>query len=188
MPLNCNIDDWFLGYKTRTVKGRDTGLSFSNGCNKPIKPLKPGSGLANLQAALKHSEVMVKIPKRLSNHSKGMRRVRNHLDYVSCNGEITLETQDGEKLNGKKAINDLTRDRHKLNIPEERKYREAFNIILSMPGHIDPDAVLNAARKFAAKQFDGHQYAFGLHHEALCPGEPKHPHVHLCVLMRDEFG
>ncbi len=50
---------------------------------------------------------MVKIPKRLSQNSKGMNGVRNHLDYVSRNGEVTLETQDGEKLNGKKAVNGL---------------------------------------------------------------------------------
>lgn len=189
MSLKRNIDDWFLGYKTRAVKGRDAGLPTSNSRNKSTRPLKPGSGLANLRAAaLKHPEVMVKIPKRLSNNSKGMRGVRNHLDYVSRNGEVTLETQDGEKLNGKKAVNGLTRDWQKLNIPEESKYREALNIVLSMPEHTDPEAVLNAARKFAAEQFDGHQYAFGLHHEAHRPGEPKHPHVHLCVLMRDEFG
>ena len=189
MSLNRNIDDWFLGYKTRAVKGKDAGISFGNGRSRPAKPLKPGSGLANLRAAaLKHPEVMVKIPKRLSQNSKGMNGVRNHLDYVSRNGEVTLETQDGEKLNGKKAVNGLTRDWQKLGIPEESKYREALNIVLSMPEHIDPEAVLNAARNFAAEQFEGHQYAFGLHHEAHRPGEPKHPHVHLCVLMRDEYG
>ena len=189
MSLNHSIDDWFLGYKTRAVKGKDESISFSNGRNSPMKPLKPGSGLANLRAAaLKHPEVMVKIPKRLSQNSKGMNGVRNHLDYVSRNGEVTLETQDGEKLNGKKAVNSLTRDWQKLGIPDESKHREALNIVLSMPEHTDPEAVLNAARNFAAEQFDGHQYAFGLHHEAHRPGEPKHPHVHLCVLMRDEFG
>ena len=49
-------------------------------------------------------------------------------------------------------------------------------------------AVLNAARNFAAEQFDGHKYAFGLHHESDKEGEPPHPHVHLCVLVRNQFG
>lgn len=190
MTLNRNVDEWFLGYKTRAVKSRDSGgIGSGSSRSRPSKPLKPGSGLANLRAAaLKHPEVMVKIPKRVSNQSNGLRGVRNHLDYVSRNGEITLETQDGEKLEGKKAVNGLINDWRKLNIPEESKHREALNIVLSMPEHTNPDAVLNAARKFAAEQFAGHQYAFGLHHEAHRPGEPKHPHVHLCVLMRDEFG
>ena len=188
MSLNQSIDDWFLGYSTRAVKSKDAGGPKAS---KPHKksPLKPGSGLANLRAAaLKQPEVMVKIPRRTSSNSKGMRGVRNHLDYISRKGDIPIETQDGEQLLGKTAVNDLTRDWQKLNIPDESKHREALNIVLSMPEHTNPDAVLNAARKFAAEQFAGHQYAFALHHEAHSPGEPKHPHVHLCVLMRDEFG
>ena len=57
-----------------------------------------------------------------------------------------------------------------------------------MPPGTPPEAVLNAARNFAAEQFDGHKYAFGLHHESDKEGEPPHPHVHLCVLVRNQFG
>ena len=184
------IDDWFLGYKTRSVKGkRDSGFYLGGNSHKSSKPLKPGSGLANLRAAaLKHPEVMVKIPRRLSSNSKGMRGVRNHLDYVSRNGEVPLENQSGEKLLGKRAVKEFTNDWQKLGIPEESKHKEALNIVLSMPEGTPPDAVLNAARSFAAEQFAGHQYVFGLHHDSHDPNEPKHPHVHLCVLMRDEYG
>ncbi|MFS6937862.1 relaxase/mobilization nuclease domain-containing protein [Neisseria animaloris] len=188
--MHRKIDDWFLGYKTRAVKAKkDGGLYFGSSRRSNAKPLKPGSGLANLRAAaLKHPEVMVKIPKRLSNNSKGMRGVRNHLDYVSRNGEVPLETQSGEKLIGKRAVMDFSDDWRKLGIPKESKHKEALNIVLSMPEGTPPDAVLNAARNFAAEQFSGHQYVFGLHHDSHDPEEPKHPHVHLCVLMRDEFG
>ncbi|SAY51415.1 relaxase/mobilization nuclease domain-containing protein [Neisseria weaveri] len=188
--MHRRIDDWFLGYKTRAVKAKkDGGLYFGSSRRSNAKPLKPGSGLANLRAAaLKHPEVMVKIPKRLSNNSKGMRGVRNHLDYVSRNGEVPLETQSGEKLVGNRAVMDFADDWRKLGIPEESKHKEALNIVLSMPEGTPPDAVLNAARNFAAEQFAGHQYVFGLHHDSHDPDEPKHPHVHLCVLMRDEFG
>ena len=184
------IDDWFLGYKTRSVKGkRDSGFNLGGNSHKSSKPLKPGSGLANLRAAaLKHPEVMVKIPRRLSGNSKGMHGVRNHLDYVSRNGELPLETQSGEQLHGKRAVQDFVNDWQKLGIPEESKHREALNIVLSMPEGTPPDAVFNAARNFAAEQFAGHQYVFGLHHDSHDPDEPKHPHVHLCVLMRDEYG
>ena len=184
------IDDWFLGYKTRSVKGkRDSGFNLGGNSHKSSKPLKPGSGLANLRAAaLKHPEVMVKIPKRLSGNSKGMHGVRNHLDYVSRNGELPLETQSGEQLHGKRSVQEFVNDWQKLGIPEESKHREALNIVLSMPEGTPPDAVFNAARNFAAEQFAGHQYVFGLHHDSHDPDEPKHPHVHLCVLMRDEYG
>lgn len=190
MTLHRKIDDWFLGYKTRAVKAKKDGpFYFGSSRRSKAKPLKPGSGLANLRAAaLKHPEVMVKIPKRLSNNSKGMRGVRNHLDYVSRNGEVPLETQSGEKLVGKRAVMGFAEDWRKLGIPEESKHKEALNIVLSMPEGTPPDAVLNAARNFAAEQFAGHHYVFGLHHDSHDPDEPKHPHVHLCVLMRDEFG
>ncbi|QEY25795.1 relaxase/mobilization nuclease domain-containing protein [Neisseria zalophi] len=190
MTLHRKIDDWFLGYKTRAVKAKkDSGLYLGSSQRSHAKPLKPGSGLANLRAAaLKHPEVMVKIPKRLSNNSKGMRGVRNNLDYVSRNGKVPLETQSGEKLIGKRAVMDFANDWKRLGIPEESKHKEALNIVLSMPEGTPPDAVLNAARNFAADQFAGHHYVFGLHHDSHNPDEPKHPHVHLSVLMRDEFG
>jgi hypothetical protein len=57
-----------------------------------------------------------------------------------------------------------------------------------MPAGTPPQAVKDAAREFAAEQFQGHQYAFALHTDSERPDEPAHPHVHLCVLMRDEFG
>lgn len=191
MSAHKKIDDWFLGYKTRSIKAKQSGSLYfgSGGRSKPSKPLKAGSGLANLHAAaLKHPEVMVKIPKRLSSNSKGMRGIRNHLDYVSRNGEVPLENQSGEKLHGKRAVKEFVNDWQKLGIPEESKHKEALNIVLSMPEGTPPEAVLNAARNFAAEQFAGHQYVFGLHHDSHGPDEPKHPHVHLCVLMRDEFG
>jgi hypothetical protein len=57
-----------------------------------------------------------------------------------------------------------------------------------MPAGTPPQAVKDAAREFAAEQFQGHQYVFALHTDSERPSEPAHPHVHLCVLMRDEFG
>ncbi|WP_066570503.1 relaxase/mobilization nuclease domain-containing protein [Snodgrassella sp. CFCC 13594] len=188
MSLQSNIDDWLLGYKTRAVKGKSSAsLSFGNRQSK--YPLKPGCGLANLRAAaLKQPEVMVKIPRRKSGNSTGLKGVRNHLSYISRNGELEIENQDGEILRGKKDINGLTKHWKKLGIPEASKYREAINVVLSMPAHTPPDAVNNAARKFAQEQFAGHQYVFALHTDRDRPNEPAHPHVHLCVLMRDEYG
>jgi plasmid-related protein len=183
------IDDWFLGYKTRAVKSKDRGGLYLGNGRRPSKPLKSGSGLTNLKAAaLKHPEVMVKIPRRLSSNSKGIAGVRGHLDYVSRNGKIQVETNDGERLNGKREVRDLVEDWKRLGIAEHTKHKEALNIVLSMPPGTPPQAVLDAARNFAAEQFEGHKYAFALHHESDKEGEPPHPHVHLCVLVRNQFG
>ncbi|MDO5654373.1 MAG: traS protein [Brachymonas sp.] len=189
MSLHNNIDDWFLGYKTRAVRAKNSGgLALGSG-RRTASPLKPGSGLANLRAAaLKHPEVMVKIPRRKSGSSNGMKGVRNHLDYISRNGKLTVETQDGEKINGKQGVNDMLKQWQRLRIPEESRHKEALNIVLSMPQGTPPQAVLDAAREFAREQFKGHQYAFALHTDSDNADEPAHPHVHLCVLMRNEFG
>ena len=181
-----SLDDWFLQYRTNAVHGKQKKLRSSTS----HKPLKNNTALTNLQAAArKHPEVMVKIPKRHSQNSKGMKGIRNHLDYVSRNGEVPLETNTGEKLTGKKQVQQLTNLwRDNFGIQENSKNREALNIVLSMPAGTPPQAVLNAAREFAAEQFSGHQYAFGLHHESDHEGEPPHPHVHLCVLIQNEYG
>lgn len=197
--LNRKIDEWFMGFKTRAVKPKSSRLGGSNGSGgsgslHPVRTfaqtgLKAGSGLANLKAAAaKKPEVMVKIAKRKSQNSKGLQGIKNHISYISRNGELALETQDGEKLQGNQAVKSLMTDWQKLGIRPQSEQREAVNIVLSMPPGTPPQAVLNAARQFAAEQFERHQYVFALHHESERDGEPPHPHVHLCVLMRDENG
>ena len=210
--LHRNIDEWFLGYKTRRTKpksGQDihlnknhsspstdtqSGFTYSPTKNKSSqgvyprgsissKPLKAGFGVANLKAAaLKHPEVMVKIPTRKSANSKGMKGIRNHVDYISRNGELALEDRDGNLISGKKEINEFLKGWKNLNIPEKSKYKEALNVVLSMPAGTDPVAVKNAARTFAEEQFEKHEYLFVQHLDQ------QHPHVHICVLMRDEQG
>ncbi len=180
--LNKRIDDWFLGYNTRSVKSK-SGVTVYPKNNRQIKPLKSGSGIANLKAAaLKHPEVMVKVPTRKSANSKGMKGIRDHVDYISRNGQLGLEDRDGNIVQGKKDIKQFLNDWKKLNIPEKSKYREALNVVLSMPAGTDPIAVKNAARAFAEEQFEHHEYLFVQHLDQ------QHPHVHICVLMRDEHG
>lgn len=102
--LNRQIDDWFIGYKTHAVKPKRSSLGGGNNPNRNSKPfaktgLKSGTGLKNLQAAAaKKPEVMVKIAKRGSKNSKGMNGVQNHMKYISRNGELQLETNNGEKF------------------------------------------------------------------------------------------
>lgn len=183
------LDSWFLHYHTRAVHGKSKGGLGSGSSSKP-KPLKKNTALTNLRAAgRKHPEVMVKIPKRLSQNSKGMKGIRNHLDYISRHGKTEVETNTGDKTNGKKDVIELMNHwQNKYSIAENTKHKEALNIVLSMPAGTPPEAVKNAAREFAAEQFANHEYVFALHTDSDNPDEPAHPHVHLCVLMRDTFG
>ncbi|WP_193087540.1 relaxase/mobilization nuclease domain-containing protein [Advenella sp. FME57] len=177
--LERRVDKWFLEFKTRSTRPR----KGAEGRAAMRRPLKRGTGLKNIKsAALKKPEVMVKIPPRKGSAS-GIGAVRNHLDYISRNGKLDIEDQDGLIYTGKKQIHEGVSNAWKaLGVPEKSRKRQAINVVLSMPPGTNPAAVKNAAREFAREQFDGHQYAFVQHLDE------KHPHVHLCVMMKNEFG
>ncbi|MFL9991141.1 relaxase/mobilization nuclease domain-containing protein [Paraburkholderia sediminicola] len=129
-------------------------------------------------------EVMVKVTNKASG-AQGMGAVRRHLRYISRNGRIELEDQDGMTVLGREALHDLTDAWHLggWGIPEESRRREVFNVLLSMPPGTDRQAVRNAARSFAAEEFgDGRRYVFAAHDDEA------HPHVHLSVQVRGPDG
>ncbi|RMH94406.1 hypothetical protein EBB59_01540 [Lysobacter pythonis] len=131
--------------------------------------------------ARKAPEVMVKI----SGAGKGVAQLRAHLEYISRNGKLSLETDDGQQVEGRSAARDLAEEwKHGLfGMPEEGRRRESLNIVLSMPPGTDRDAVRAAASEFARKQFGNDRpYAFVAHHDE------KHPHVHLCVKVLGRDG
>lgn len=119
-------------------------------------------------------EVMVKI----SGGGKGMRQIKAHLDYISRNGLVSLENEDGQLITGREAVRDLRGEWKygQYGIPDEAQHKEAFNIVLSMPPGTDRASVNDAARTFAAIEFgSNHAYVFAAH------DDERHPHVHLCV-------
>ena len=129
---------------------------------------------------------------RISGAGKGIKHIKAHLDYISRNGELEVEDQNGETIKGRKELNDL-RDEWQdggFHIAEESDKREAFNVVLSMPQGTDPIAVKRAARDFAAAEFANHQYVMVLHTFDTDPDpEPSaNPHVHLCVKARSMEG
>ncbi len=178
--LNQQVDKWFMEFKTRSTRPK---RGAGGGGTRMRRPLKQGTGLKNIQsAALKKPEVMVKIPPRKAG-SNGLAAVRGHLDYISRNGAIDVENQDGFVFQGQKNIRKgILETWQALGVPEKSSRREGLNLVLSMPPGTNPEAVRLAARAFAKEQFDGHQYAFAQHLDE------KHPHVHLCVMMKNELG
>ena len=107
-----------------------------------------------------------------------MKHIKAHMDYISRNGDVEIEDENGDIHQGMEAVRDV-RDawaKGKIGIPYEgEKRKEAFNIVLSMPPGTDRQAVKDAARAFAKEQFGNHQYVFAAH------DDEKHPHVHLAV-------
>ena len=109
---------------------------------------------------------------------KNMKHIEASIEYISRDGEIEIEDENGDLHKGLDGVKDV-RDawaRGRIGIPEEgQKRKEAFNIILSMPPGTDRESVKDSGRAFAAAQFQNHQYVFASHEDE------RHPHVHLIV-------
>ena len=135
-------------------------------------------------------EVMVKV---LPKDSNDLRSVARHLNYIGRYGKLELETDDGERVQGKDAGRrlledwDLDLDRHRPDTPltsvAGRSPKLVHKMMLSMPPGTPPKGVVEAARSFAREEFAlKHRYALVLHTD-----EP-HPHVHLVVKAVSEHG
>jgi hypothetical protein len=179
------LKDWGDRLFYPPLKGRK-GRNVRGGSRKRLAQLVPklsGTTMREVLArtAKKTPEVMVKI----SGGGKNMQHIKAHMDYISRNGEVEVEDENGDCHHGKAAMRDV-RDswaKGKIGIPYDgEKRREAFNIILSMPPGTDRQAVKDAARAFAKGQFSRHQYIFSAHEDE------RHPHVHLAVKAVDHDG
>ncbi|WP_247790120.1 relaxase/mobilization nuclease domain-containing protein [Bradyrhizobium sp. 155] len=120
-------------------------------------------------------EVMVKITGR----TKSVAHLKSHLAYITRNGELDTETEQGATLAGRSGLKDLQQcweDDASLDGKRRRDGSLSINIILSMPAGTDAVAVKDSARTFAIETFgDNHDYVFVQHLDN------KHPHVHLTV-------
>jgi hypothetical protein len=133
---------------------------------------------------------MVKV---LSKDSNNLRSVARHLNYIGRRGQLELETDDGERVQGRHAGQrlvetwdlDLDRDRRdsRLTAGNGRAPKLVHKVMLSMPPGTPAKGVLEAARNFAREEFAlRHRYVLVLHTD-----EP-HPHVHLVVKAVSEQG
>jgi hypothetical protein len=129
-------------------------------------------------------EVMVKV---LNRGGQNLGAVARHIDYLTRKGEVEIDTDGGERLQGKGAEAALLDD-WDLDLDEERRTADlkpcgirkppklVQKLMFSMPAGTPPEAVLAAVKNFAREQFGlKHRYAMVLHTD-----EP-HPHVHLMV-------
>ena len=113
-----------------------------------------------------------------------MKAIAAHFRYISKNGRLDIEDDQGNVSRGKGSLRELADDWRfgGALIGDESPRREAFNIILSMPRGTDPLIVQRAAREFAQAEFAEHKYAMVLHdHQA-------NPHVHLSVRAESKEG
>jgi hypothetical protein len=113
-----------------------------------------------------------------------MKAIAAHFRYISKNGRLEIEDENGTQLQGRSAVHELAEDWRfgGSYIGDEGPRREAFNIMLSMPRGTDAQIVLRAAREFAREELAEHKYVMVLHeHQA-------NPHVHLSVRAESRQG
>ena len=135
-----------------------------------------------LQAMVRRApQVMVKLVRA----PKGMKGISNNLTYISRDGLLEIEDQDGQVIKGKEAVADVKAEWRDGGMPiaADSTMRDAFHLVLSMPTRTDPLSVQRAARDFATREFSGFQYAMVLHTFETDPDPhpSSHPHVHLTV-------
>jgi Relaxase/Mobilisation nuclease domain len=135
-------------------------------------------------------EVMVKV----SGGAKSPGGVIKHLAYIDRQGELELETDDGQRLKGPGIEKGLSSDweLEELSALGKAPYRGkagrrpeklVHNIVLSMPRGTDHKKLMAASRGFVREQFAlKHRYALALH------TDQGHPHVHVVVKAVSEDG
>lgn len=135
-------------------------------------------------------EVVVKVLSRASND---LGAAGKHLDYISRNGKLGLETDDGEQRGGGIGmallndwdldIDDVRRQSALASTRGRQPPKLVHKLMFSMPPGTPPANVLAAVRNFAREEFWGqHRYALVLH------TDEEHPHVHLVLKAVSEQG
>jgi type IV secretion system T-DNA border endonuclease VirD2 len=120
----------------------------------------------------KAPEVVVKVTGR----QRGGNHVKAHLDYIGRNGDVEIETRDGEILTAKEDVAERAAEWSDTLQWRSRPTVSSVSLIFSMPEGTDPDKVLGAVRALAhAELSDNHDYVLALHTDT-----PR-PHVHLTV-------
>jgi len=129
-------------------------------------------------------------PVKVTGGGRKRSAVAAHLSYISDNGKLEIETDEGERVS-KEGQKELLRDWHlelsagQYREPRNRKsgVKLVHNIVLSMPPPTPPQKVLAASKTFAREKFAlQHRYAMALH------THQQHPHVHLLVKAEGEDG
>lgn len=164
--------------------------SFKTNKTKDIKPITKSRG-QRLQQARKVPQAVVKV----ASYAGGKKSVGVVLKYVSREGDLHLEDENGLSLHGLEEINEVLDDwkkdfgqqkkttKAKTKDGKEYEDRDAMHLILSTPKGSDRKASEKAVRAFAEKAFsNNHQYLFAVHDDT------KSPHAHFVVKTRGHDG
>lgn len=159
-------DDW----RARALPGRRPPSNRTS--------LQPGLGLGRdqlVRVVSRAREVMVTVTGAIHSRPQLVR----HLDYVTRQGRLDLEDQDGFALNGRQALKDLALDWSSLRQADSHRRPDspiARTLVFSMPPATDGPALEAAVRAAAVRLWrDRFEYAWVRHTDTA------HPHAHLVL-------
>lgn len=177
--------------RVRGKKGRNVlggGGAGSSSTAPASRPSRPATRERLMRTLNKTPEVMVKI----TGGGKNMRQIETHMRYISREGEVDIEDENGDTHRGIDEVLEVrdgwakgrigVRPEGVTRMPDGHVRKEAFNLMLSMPAGTDRESVTAAARAFAMETFGAHQYVFASHDDEA------HSHVHLAVKAVDRDG
>lgn len=143
-----------------------------------MTPISTGSkGIDRLMRIIsKAPEAVVKISGTTTTSKSAM----EHLNYITRNGKLDAENEKQDVVSGRKDVKQLHEEwgfTGKDFAPGVKGGRaKMIHIVLSMPAGTDRDAVGDAARAFAQREFGpNHQYLMAQHDDT------EHPHLHIAV-------
>ena len=192
-PIDERLDEWGSRLFNVSTETLPRPRSNRNGRLSSAKHVSTGGRLSTPQARATYVrqklQAMVRrapqVVVKLVRAPKGMKGISNNLTYISRDGLLDIEDQDGQVIRGKEAVADLKAEWRDGGTPilADSTMRDAFHLVLSMPTRTDPLSVQRAARDFATREFSGYQYAMVLHTFETDPDPhpSPHPHVHLTV-------
>ncbi|HHW7568676.1 TPA: MobP1 family relaxase [Mannheimia haemolytica] len=129
------------------------------------------------------NEVMIKITSK----SKNLKSLKNHLDYISRNGDIPIEDEQGLVYFGKEDIRNL-RDNFRDNGVKikkkgelKREVSQTINMVFSMRSHKDvsPKKLKKSVHATLKKLYPDHMYSLAYH------GDTDNPHCHVVLKVAD---
>jgi len=119
---------------------------------------------------------------KISSHNTGKGRVRARLRYISRQGSLSVETDQGVMLDGLEEIDALV-ENWAVDFPDRKNSRDAMSLVISLPVGTERQAATNAAREFFSETFsENHEYVFAGHDDS------DNFHIHLVVKSRGGDG
>ena len=138
---------------------------------------KPKTREQKIRQAQKLPQAVIKI----ASYASGAKRAGATLDYISRDGKLMMEDQDGNFLVDKEQIKETLDDWAKDFGTQKKtrkgmENRDTMHLVLSTPKGSNTVYAENSARDFLTEKFsDNHEYLFSMHEDT------KNPHVHIVI-------